>query len=143
VSEIGNALRATSDALMRDLADLTELEEEKRSLQPGDERLLSLAERIEVIAARLFGATVRQRELSSSIDELVEESHPEAPRGSIEATRREIHVILAEWREAERQLQEAAPGSVEAETAADRAALLRSEYRLAHEAAQRRSGGQR
>ena len=143
MSEIGNALRATSDALMRDLADLTELEDEKRSLQPGDSRLLALAERIEVIAARLFGATVRQRELSTTIDELVEESHPEAPLGSIEATPREIHVILAEWREAERQAQEAPPGSVEAEAASDRAALLRTEYRMAHEAAQRRSGGRR
>ncbi len=143
VSEIGNALRATSDALMRDLADLTELEEEKRSLQPGDPHLLALAERIEVIAARLFGATVRQRQLSTTIEGLVEESNPEAPLDSIDATPREIHVILAEWRDAERQVQEAVPGSVEAETAADRAALLRDEYRQAHDAAQRRGGARR
>jgi hypothetical protein len=137
VSDIGNALRATSDALMRDLSDLTALEEQKRSLQPGDPHLLALAERIEVIAARLFGTTVRQRELSTRVEGLVE-AHPEAPLGSIDATPREIHVILAEWRGAERQAQEAVPGSVEAETAADRAALLRAEYRRAHEAAQRR-----
>ena len=141
MSEIGNALRATSDALMRDLSDLAELEEEKRGLQPGDPHLLDLAKRIEVIAARLFGATVRQRELSATIEVLVEESHPEAPRSSIDATPREIHVILSEWRDAERQVQEAVPGSVEATAAADRAALLRDEYRRAHEAAQRRGTG--
>lgn len=143
VSEIGNELRATSDALMRDLAELGGLEETKRTLQPGDPLMLELAERIEVIAGRLFGTTVRQRELSAEVDALVEESNPEAPLMSIEATPREIHVILAEWREAERQLQEAAPGSVEAQAAADRAGLLRTEYRWAHEAARRRDGARR
>jgi hypothetical protein len=138
VSDIGNALRATSDALMRDLNELAGLEDEKRSLQPGDDRLTELAERIEVIAARLFGKTVRQRQLSTKVEDLVEESHPEAPLGSIDDTLREIHVVLAEWRDAERQAQEAVPGSVEAEAAADRAAELRAEYRRAHETASQR-----
>jgi hypothetical protein len=143
VTDIGNALRATSDALMRDLGELTDLEETKRSIQPGDPQLVQLAQRIEVIAARLFGATVRQRELSTEVEALVEEDDPEAPLGSIDATPREIHVILAEWRDAERLSRDAPPGSVEAEAAADRAALLRAEYRRAHEAASRRRSGRR
>lgn len=143
MSEIGNALRATSDALMRDLAELTDLEETKRSMQPGDPQLVELAQRIEVIAARLFGSTVRQRELSTAIETLVDASDPDVPAGSIEATPREIHVILAEWRVAERLAQDAAAGSVEAQAAADRAAHLQAEYRRAHEAARRREGGKR
>src|SRR4029079_19164150 len=48
--DTGQALRATSDALLRDLEVLATIEEEKRSLEPGDPRLVQLAARIEEIA---------------------------------------------------------------------------------------------
>jgi len=139
MSDIADSLRATSDALMRDLEALNALEERKRALAPGDDRLLTLAQEIEAIAARLLGSSVRQRQLSERADTLVDDDHPEAPEQSIDATRREIHVILAEWREVERLGAEAPPDSAAARTAAERAAELREEYRRAHDAARGRT----
>ena len=43
----GDALRRTSDALLRDLEALVSLEEEKRGVEPGDPRLVDLAAQIE------------------------------------------------------------------------------------------------
>jgi len=54
MGDTGQALRETSDALLRDLDVLSNIEEEKRSLQPGDPRLVSLATRIEEIAQEEF-----------------------------------------------------------------------------------------
>lgn len=138
MSDIGNALRSTSDSLIRDLEELNTLEAEKRALAPGSPRLLDLAAEIEAIAGRLVASTTRQRVLSERVEDLVAEGDPDAPSRPIEATPREIHVILAEWREVERQAGEAAPGTPEAAVAAKRSAELRDEYRLAHEAARQR-----
>jgi hypothetical protein len=141
MSEAGKALRATSDALLRDLEAVGTLEAEKRLLAPGSPRLLELSAEIEAIAGRLLATTVRQRELSQHVDGMVEDVHPDAPSAPIEATPREIHVILAEWRDLERTAAGAAPGSPEAKIAADRSDELRAEYRRAHEAARTRGPG--
>jgi hypothetical protein len=140
LSEAGNALRATSDALMRDLADLQTLEEEKRHLEPGSPRLVRLAEEVEALAARVMGSSMRQRRISQRVEALVESGAPGAPEASIAETPREIHVILAEWRDTERQFAEAAPDSPEADVAERRIDQLRNEYRRAHEAARNRTG---
>lgn len=139
MSETGNALRATSDALMRDLAALHELEKEKRVIEPDSPRLVSLAEEIEALAARVMGNSMRQRRLSERAEALVEFDAPDAPEQSIAETSREIHVILAEWRDTERQLADAVPNSPEAALAARTVERLRREYRRAHEDARRRA----
>ncbi len=143
MSEAGKALRATSDALMRDLETVNDLESEKRLLPPGSPRLVELAAHIEAIAGRLLASTIRQRELSEHIEGLVEDHHPDAPRTSIEATPREIHVILAEWRDLERLAADVAPDSPEAKAAQERSDELRTEYRRAHEAARTRNAAGR
>jgi hypothetical protein len=130
-------LRTSSDALLDDLAMLAGLEQEKRSLSPGSPRLVALAEEIEQLAARVLGQSRRQRSLSETVSDLARAGRG-TTKPSIEETPREIHLILADWREAERQASEAAPGSEqarEAEAAIDR---LRDEYRAAHEFARRR-----
>ena len=137
MSETGSALRATSDALLADLEALETLEREKRGLRPGDPRVVQLAEAVEQLARRLLGKSVTQRELSAVAKDLAE--HPTGDASpSIEDTRREIHVILADWREAERRAGEAAPGSPERVASDIRIQSLRDEYRAAHEAAKRR-----
>jgi hypothetical protein len=143
MSQAGKALRATSDALLRDLEAVSTLESEKRRLPPDSPRLVELAEEIEAIAGRLLASTVRQRELAEHVEGLVEEVHPDVPPTSIEATPREIHVILTEWRDLERAAAQATPGSPEAKAAADRAEELREEYGHAHEAARARNAGGR
>ncbi len=137
MSETGSALRATSDALLADLEALETLEREKRGLRPGDPRVVQLAEAVEQLARRLLGKSVTQRELSAVAKDLAEHRSRDAP-SSIEDTRREIHVILADWREAERQAGETAPGSPERVASDIRIQSLREEYRSAHDAAKRR-----
>lgn len=137
MGETANALRAASDALLRDLAELHELEQEKRRTDPDSPRLVRLAEEIEALAVRVMGTSMRQRERAQAISS---PGGTDAPDQSIAETPREIHVILAEWRDTERQLSEAAPGSPDAGIAERRIDVLRLEYRRAHDAAQRRAG---
>ena len=136
MSEMGNALRAASDSLLRDLTELQALEQEKRHTEPDSPRLVRLAIEIEALAARVMGTSMRQRERA---EEIVGANGADAPDDTIAETPREIHVILAEWRDTERQLTDAVPGSAEADLAERRIDTLRREYRRAHEAARRRS----
>lgn len=137
MTETGDLLRATSDELRRDLEALSTLEDEKRSLVPGDPRLVDLASRIEQIAGRLLQSSGLQRELSEQAHDLVRQGSPAAPDAPIEATPRPIPAILADWRDAERRVEAAAPGSAEQREAQAHVASLREEYRAAHEAARR------
>jgi hypothetical protein len=138
VSDIGSRLRTTSDALLADLEQLEALEQQKRELEPGDPRVVELAAAVEEVARRVLGQTVRQREMASVARDLVEVGSESAPDAPIEQTPREIHVILAEWRDAERRAQVAPAGSPEAARAGEDVERLRDEYRAAHEAARRR-----
>jgi hypothetical protein len=138
LSETASALRATSDALIRDLERLALLEVEKREMRPEDPLLVDLAAEVEQLALRVLGQSVRQRELTEDARELVEADAPDAPSRPIGETPREIHMILAEWREAERKAVEAGPGSAAAKAAKLDIDRLRAEYRQAHEDAKRR-----
>jgi hypothetical protein len=143
MTETGEALRVTSDALMRDLEVLSTLEEEKRSISPGDPRLIDLAERIESIANRILGQTVKQRELTERIDALRDaaaDGADGAPGLAIDQTPRSIAVILAEWRDAERRLAAAEADSAEAKEARILVDSLRTEYGKAHDEARRHTG---
>jgi len=133
------ALREASDALLRDLEVLTSLEEEKRGLDPGDPRLVELAGRIEAIAGRILGGTVRQHQLTQRAEVQVAGGAPNAPTLTIEETQRTMSVILTEWREAERRLAHADPDSADAAEAQALTAALRDEYRRAYETARRNS----
>lgn len=139
MSDAGSALRATSDALLRDLELLASVEQKKRDMSPDDPQLVEVAAEVETLALRVLGRTVRQRELTEETRDLVRSGSPDAPADTIASTR-EIHVILAEWRDAERRAAEAAPGSAPAAAAEVEIHQLREEYRRAHENAVRRRG---
>jgi hypothetical protein len=124
---------------MRDLDVLSALEEEKRRLQPGDSKLVELAGRIEEIAERILAGTVRQHQLSQAVNVQVEAGAPNAPTTPIEETTRSTAAVLAEWRDAERRLSVADPGSAEFAEASALVDALRAEYRRAYEAARRTS----
>ena len=124
-------LRATSDALMRDLEVLAAIEDEKRTLPPGDPRLVELAKRVEDVAGRVLSSTVRQRKLTEIGHEQVEAAEPGTPVSSIDETPRAIADILAEWRAAERRASAAEPGSAEEAEAGALADHHRDEYRRA------------
>ena len=133
--DTARALRETSDALMRDLDVLVQIEEEKRTLEPGDPRLVELAERIDEIALRVLGGTTRQADLTKLANAQVAAGSSAAPEASIEATPRSIQAILNEWRDAERRAAAAEPGSAEALEAGVLVDRLRDEYRQAQDAA--------
>jgi DNA-binding HxlR family transcriptional regulator len=135
--ETSQALRQTSDALLRDLEVLTAIEEEKRGLTPGDPRLVELAGRIQEIAERILSGTVRQHQLTQVVNVQVERNSPHAPTAPIEATPRALTAILAEWREAERRLAAADPESADAAEARALTEALRDEYGRAYDAARR------
>lgn len=135
--DTAHALRETSDALLRDLDVLVAIEEEKRTLDPGDPRLVELAERIDDIARRVLGGAGRQRDLTRLANAQVDAGVESAPETSIEATPRPITSILGEWREAERRAAAAEPGSAEAAEADALVGRLRAEYRAAQDAARR------
>ena len=111
MTQATDALRANSDALVRDLDALGALEERKRSLPPADPQMLELAGRIEEIAARLLAGSSNQRELA---EEIIGSTAPGAPAPTIDDTPRSIQSILADWRAAERALEAAEPGSAAA-----------------------------
>jgi hypothetical protein len=133
--DTAHALRQTSDALLRDLDVLVTIEEEKRSLEPGDPRLVELAERIDEIALRVLGGTTRQVDLTKRVNAQVSAGSAGAPDASIDATTRPIAAILTEWRDAERRAAVAEPGSAEAAEADALVQRLRDEYRAAQDAA--------
>jgi len=129
----GDTLRRTSDALLRDLEALTELESEKRTIDPGDPRLVDLATRIEEIAKRVLASSTSQRVQTEVIQELTDAGSSAAPDVPIDETPRSMEAILAAWRDAERRLDGAQPGSAEATEAQLLVNRLRDEYRRAHD----------
>jgi hypothetical protein len=133
----GDALRRTSDELLRDLDTLVHLEEEKRAVEPGDPRLVDLAEQIEAVAQRVLVSSSSQRQQTEVINGLAEAGSPAAPDASINETPRSMEAILAAWRDAERKLETAQPGSAEAREAELLVEHLREEYRRAHDEAAR------
>ena len=133
----GDALRRTSDALLRDLEALQQLEEEKRTIEPGDPRLVDLASRIELVAKRVLASSTSQRAQTQLINELTETGSSAAPDTTIEETPRSMEAILSAWRQAERQLDAADPDSAEATEAQLLVDRLREEYRHAHDEAAR------
>ena len=136
--DTAHALRETSDALLRDLDVLVTIEEEKRSLEPGDPRLVELSGRIEEIARRVLDSTTRQHDLTRVANLQVAAGSPNAPEAPIDAVPRPIQAILADWRDAERRAAAAEPGSADEAEASAMVERFRSEYRTAHEA--RRTG---
>jgi hypothetical protein len=136
--ETSHALRETSDALMRDLEVLATLEQEKRTLDPGDPKLVELAGRIQVIANRVLASSIREHQLTQSGNDQIALGAATAPIATIEQTPRAAAEILAEWREAERRVADAEPDSAEAAEAQALASALRDEYQRAYDETTRR-----
>ena len=121
MTDVLRELRATSDSLMRDLEALSVLETEKRSIPFDDPRLVEIANQVEVIAQRILTKTSEQSRLTEVATE-------KADVVTIEDVRRPIADILGEWRDAERRVAEAEPGSAEEADARLLASSLRDEY---------------
>ncbi|MBI2777373.1 MAG: hypothetical protein HYX57_08980 [Chloroflexi bacterium] len=133
MTDAGQELRVASDTLLNDLEVLTALEAEKRTLSPDDPRMLELAAQVQSLAKRVLEGTARQHRLAVELHEDPSSTDP------IEETPRSAAAILEAWRDAERRLQAAAPGSADAETAEELVDRYREEYRRAYEALRRQN----
>jgi hypothetical protein len=126
-------LRATSDEMLRTLEQLAELESQKRREEPGTQRFVRLANEIERLAAIVFSQTSAQQSLA-------ERTHAAKRAGAEMAaiedvtTARDVSVILAEWRDAERRLAATSIDSAEHAKAAGDVRRLRDEYHRSHRA---------
>ena len=134
-------LHEVSDALLANLDRLRALELEKRSLPVGSPRLVELATEIEALAVLVLGSTDTQVDLAKEAvrEARAGELDPNATIEEMSAAPRELHVVLSEWRDAERRLAEVSPDSPEALRLRGDIELLRAEYGRAHDAAARRS----
>lgn len=116
------ALRHTSETLLAQLSELEDLERTKRELAPGSRAQLRLSRRVESLARKVLTIAGQQTDLVEAISETVGGSDPHA---------REPHIILAEWRQAERAMEAETPGTTAWEAARAAVDRLRSEYRRA------------
>jgi len=123
-------LRRASDEFMQRLDRLYELESRKRELPPDEPEFVRLAREIEDLARALLFAGGQQVELAEEVHSDIKQGETIVDQPIRETPpRRAAVTILAEWREAERRLVAAAPGTNderEAKAAVDR---LREEYR--------------
>lgn len=122
----GQAIRHTSDAMLAHLSELEELERTKRDLAPGSKDQLRITRRVESLARKVLHFAGQQTELVESVSSVTDAEAPAA-----ESTPRETHLILAEWRDAERALEREVPGTPGWEAARAVVDRLRGEYRRA------------
>ena len=78
MTDIGDDLQATSEAIAADAARLHRIEERKQSLSPDDPEVATLAAEAERLARELVPKTVAERELA---DEAAAEAAGEADGG--------------------------------------------------------------
>jgi hypothetical protein len=126
------AIRHTSDVLLAQLKELEELERTKRELEPGSRAQLRLTRRVETLARKVLNTAGHQADLVEAIAEVAD-----ATIGK--PMTREPHIILAEWREAERAVEAERSGSAAWKTARADVDRLRDEYRRAFDERGRRT----
>jgi hypothetical protein len=132
--DIESHLRAASDAIMLLLGEIQQLEQHKRGVEPSRDRFAELAAAIRESAESLAQLTREQEAwgkaapLADSHLATIKESASPAPLPS----------ILQRWREVERQLADAEPGSAESVALFEKFERIRQEYLAAFEAREAR-----
>ena len=121
-------LRQASDTFLKRVERLHELEEQKRTAEPGSPEMLRLTRLVEELAGEVLGTASRQTDLA----ELAAKRQPVKLRPIENVPPRPIPEILAQWRDAERALDAAEPGSVEWEARRADVERLRDEYGRAY-----------
>jgi hypothetical protein len=125
-------LRTVSDDMLRTLEQLQILETQKRGEQPGTPSFVKLATEIEKLAAVVFRQTAAQHALAEQT--AATEEGAELPPIEEMVAARDVSLILADWRDAERRLGASAMDSAEHAKAAADVRRLRDEYHRAHDA---------
>ena len=132
---IGPELRAASDGLVQALTTLHDLEVEKRRTPVGTPRFVELAHQVEELAREVLASSEAEGTLAEQAGAVVAGGGAELTRSTIEqeVAERDIALIVADWREAERSLAALPRDSHEASRLRLEVSRLRAEYRLAIE----------
>ena len=132
---LGPELRAASDALVQALTTLHDLEVEKRRTPVGSPRFVELARQVEELAREVLASSEAEGALAERAETVVESGDEDLTASTIEkeAAQRDIALIVADWREAERALAAVPRDSHEASRLRLEVSRLRAEYRLAIE----------
>lgn len=127
------SLRAVSDDLLHTLDQLQLLEHQKRTESPGSQRFVRLAGEIEKLAAMVFAQTSTQQTLAEQTRAAVDAGVNVSPIDEIVA-KRDVSLILTEWRAAEREVAATSMDSADHAKAAADIRRLRDEYHRAYKA---------
>jgi hypothetical protein len=123
-------LRSASDAILVLLREVEQLELLKRGVRPADPRFSELANAVRVSATELAEFAREEQDWADDATahdgslERIADSRPPAP----------LREILTRWRQIERQIEEAAPGSPEAHALLEDFQRIREEYMAAFKA---------
>jgi hypothetical protein len=119
-------LRSASDGIHLVVDQLKALEDQKRAVEPSDPRFIELAALVRESAESLAGLAQTEETFAR---ELTGHRFDEA-LSAIEdvPARHDLAQILEEWRDVERRLEHAPPGSPEARELVARFEQLRAEY---------------
>ena len=118
-------LERTSDVLLAQLSELEDMEKTKRDLPDGSKAQLRLSRQVESLARKVLRTAGDQTEIVESLTDASVE-----PTGEPQKLR-DSHLILADWRAAERVLEQSAPGTAGWEAARADVERFRAEYRRA------------
>jgi hypothetical protein len=120
--------------MLATLEQLAALENEKRQVKPDSPRFQDLALEVERLAADLFAQTHNQERLAREGPKEAAARGKELPPINEVESDRDLAVILAEWRDAERTLAEVAPRTAEHSRAVAEINRLRAEYQRVYAA---------
>lgn len=119
-------LRLTSDNFLARVERLQALEEQKRELPPAE--TADIAREVEALTREVLEWAVRQSDLA---DRAAANESPDAPAIAV-IPPRDLHIVLDEWRAAERRLDSEQPGTASFESARADVDRLRDEYARAY-----------
>jgi hypothetical protein len=123
-------LRAASDAILLLLGEVGQLERHKRGVRPGDARFAELARSVRLAAQHLAEFTEQEEAWARSAS--VEADDVGAISDSDSAP--SLAAILDRWRDVERRLNEADPGSAESARLFAEFERIRDQYMAAFRA---------
>lgn len=125
-------IKASSDAMLEMLQRLHDIETEKRQFPLGSEEFTARAAEAENLSRIIFRWSGIQQQMAEEAK--LEAERGEGRQGPLEAAQvRPLDRILTGWRRAQIRLEVAAPGTAEAEAAAEEVARLRDEYQAAQD----------
>ena len=120
-------LRVTSDGFLARVERLHGLEEQKREVSPTE--AAELAKEVEALTREVLEWAERQTTLAEDAAARDEDGKPIAVTPP-----RQLHIVLDEWRAAERRVASEEPGTARYESAVADVERLRDEYARAYSA---------